>query len=170
MDELQQSLAGMIPSYYDKNTNTYSYSTNYGTIEIDGATKQVKSCCIGFSDYSIQHANKRVVIRILGDEFSIRTGTIFKENTEMASKGYPHKLSHSDTPKITEVFDVLSNIKDMTQGIMAVFIKLIHLMEANGKVTENSYAIKELRRNMMLYSRYILRHPVVTRKPIVTKS
>ena len=88
----------------------------------------------------------------------------------MASKGYPYKLSHSDTPKVTEVFDVLSNIKDMTQGIMAVFIKLIHLMEDNGKVTENSYAIKELRRNMMMYSRHILRHPVVTRKPIVTES
>ena len=67
MDALQQSLAGIIPSYYNKNTNTYLYSTNYGTIEIDGTTKQVKSCCVGFSDYSIQHANKRVVIRILGN-------------------------------------------------------------------------------------------------------
>lgn len=169
MNDWQKALEGYLPSIYNENTHTYHYSTNYGTIEIDAFTKQVKTACVGFSDYTLGHSNHHIVIRILGDEFSIRTGTIYKEVTELASPNYPYKLRGSDNPKLTEVMEVLCGVKSMSQGLMAVFTKLLQLLERYGKVTSNSYTARRLSNSMMYYSRHILRNPVITRKPITSQ-
>lgn len=170
MTEEQKSLTGENPSFYNKNTNLYTYVTNHGTIEIDGTTRWVKRCCIGFSNTSIPHANKYITIRILDNEFSIRTGTISHENTELSSKNYPYKLLHSEAPIMDEVFDTLSHIgvQAMSRSVLAVLMKLIHLMEINGKVAGNYYELEGLRGRLMEYSENILRYPVVTRKPILS--
>lgn len=157
-------LKGAIPSSISK--DKIFYYTNYGGIELDLFSKDVVYACIGFKDYSIEGGDKHVSIKILKNEVSIRLGSLYKENSELATSGYPYKLQHYSKPDMVRVFNILYNAAPMTQGIIAVIFKIDKLIRDKLNNSERKALDDLLNLIRFRYPHNIIRIPIIRRTPI----
>ena len=157
-------LKGDIPSFYLAGVDCYS--TNYGSIQTVSCTGKVISACIGFSNYNVEGGYKHFTIRILQNSYSIRTGTLYKEYTEIASSNYPYKLSYADKTNLAKVFDMIRTSGKLSRAIIAVILTLRQLMGDKLTGADKKAMDNLLDHIRQFHSLSIPRQPIVKRAPI----
>lgn len=157
-------LRGDIPAAYKDGLDCYF--TNYGDILTISCSSKVVEACFGFSNYNVEGGYKHFTIRILRDNYSIRTGTIYKEYTETASSNYPYKLSYVDKTNMTQVFDMIRTSGKLSRAIIAVILTLRQLMGDKLTGSDRKSLERLLDHIRQYHSSDILRQPIVKRVPI----
>lgn len=166
-ERITLELQGELPSWHNKKDNTVYFSTNYGSIIMDATTREVVYCCIGFFNPLISSKDKYIRVRIMRGEFSIRTGTLYSEYNETCSKAFPYRMGRgTERVAMSEVFRTFNEPKNMTSAIVAVFCKLLELMEREKSAYVTDKAVMELKKSVNNYTSKIHRKPIVARKSV----
>lgn len=163
METFWKQLNGTIPSYEDK--NCFCYSTNHGTIKINKYTRAVEYACVGFTDTG--DGDKRVIIKIMGSEISIQTGSLYRVNAELTTTKFPYKTLGCPRPDLTKVFDTLYNNSPMSIPFISVILRIIQVFKDKLTREEFKHASELIRLIKFRHSRSILRTPATSRVPII---
>ena len=160
-NNFQAMMNGDISSTYNKNTNQYSYITNYGNIDVAKNTGKIEYACVGFGR---NYKNTRMTIKIDGSQFQIiKTTPCGLGIAELNSPNYSYK--HKDLMELDlgEVLEMLKNDDNFYYVAILVKKTLIHLMLDTLKFNrQEKQMLKEV------FSAW--RKPIITKRtPIITK-
>lgn len=112
-------LAGMIPSWIDKDNNYAHYTTNCGGVGVKLDTGEFVDCCFGLGR---NYGNKELSIHAHDGEMAFRYYWYSTVTAELATSGYPYK--DYKAKQSIEIMDILNIIHlDDNYSIAAGLVK-----------------------------------------------
>lgn len=138
------------------------YATNFGQVEVDEKTEELKFCTIGLGR---NQGNTEIGVKIFGNEFQVTKDTFNTVYAELCSSGFPYPKKPNQSIKPMEVFQILQ--MDTNNSIAAIIVKkeLVKLMVSKVRLERGELLLV---RNLLSDWRFpIIANPV--RTPIIVR-
>ena len=107
------------------------YNTNFGQVEVDESTEELKFCVIGLGKNT---GNTEISVKIFDNEFQVTKRMFNTSYAELCSSGYPYPEKPNQSIKPMEVLQILR--QDTNNSIAAIIVKkeLVKLIVAKMKL------------------------------------
>ena len=124
-----KALAGNEVGWADEGVKCYN--TNFGQVEIDKSTEELKFCVIGLGK---NPGNTEISVKIFDNEFQVTKDMFSTPYAELCSKGFPYSKNLNQSIKPMEIFQILRH--DNNNSIAAIIVKkeLVKLIVTNMKL------------------------------------
>ena len=166
-----KQLDGDLPSWFNKDTNSDHYTTNFGSVEINKDTREVGDVSIGLGR---NQGNTQMSIYIYDAEYKVTRDTFGSVYAQFCSPNAKFPYTGQNVKQNIEVIDILKMLqKDDNHSVAAIaakkeFIKLLCRYHKFSK--QEAY---ELHLLLAIWRKPITKEdlkPDIKRTPIVTRT
>ena len=161
---MSEKLDGNSPSWYDEETNSDVYTTNFGQVKIQRETDEVIWCCIGIGR---NQGNTPLSIKYWDDgEFSVYKNMFGKVSAELCSSHFEYPSKCKESLDLIEILEVLQ--KDDNYSIAAIAGKKELVKRLLNHFTFSKSESYELHKLFLIWRKPITkRTPIIKRTPIL---